>query len=74
METFRAFFSPPSGKQTVRNVNIGSVKAASDLSVVEVTVKYSSETNYKKCHLKLFYPIVAIQYAIQCITKIQTLE
>ncbi len=36
---FRAFFSPPSGKQTVRNVNTGSVKAASDLSVVEFTVK-----------------------------------
>ena len=66
--------SAPLRKQTVRNVNTGSVKAASDLSVVELTVKYSSETNYKKCHLKLFYPIVDIQYAIQFITKIQMLE
>jgi hypothetical protein len=72
--TFRGFLQPPSGKQTVRNVNTESVKAASDLSVVELTVKYSSETNYKKCHLKLFYPIGDIQYAIQFIIKIQTLE
>ncbi len=68
------FLQPPSGKQTVRNVNIGPVKAASDLSADELTVKYSSETNCKKCHLTLFYPIVDIQYAIQLIAKIQTLE
>ncbi len=37
--TFRGFLQPLSGKQTVRNVNTGSVKAASDLSVVELTVK-----------------------------------
>jgi hypothetical protein len=43
----QGFLQPPSGKQTVRDVNTGSVKAASDLSVVELTVKYSSETNYK---------------------------